>query len=158
MEIYQNRPYRFYDVIKDSAFMIGLVAVVYLIYSFFHPGWGSRFSLGIPALFLIKEFFDKADTFRLKRISFDAENKEIHILIHSLITGTKNESIPFELANIEVSKSKSKLWFVEAIALSLWKQDKFVFEIKSSKDKLSVSTVNTILQAAEEHLIKITNK
>ncbi len=158
MEISQNRPYKFYHVIMDSALMIALIAVVYGIYLLFRPGWGSTFSLCIPALFLLKEFYDKADALRLQKISFDEENKEIKIIFHSLITGTERKSIPFALSNIEVTKSKSKLWFVEPIVLTLWKQDKFVFEIKSSKDKLSVSTIDTIALAAKECGIKFVSR
>jgi hypothetical protein len=149
------RAYTFSDILRESSVMLFFIALIYIIVLSSRPDKLTLFSLILPFLLLLKEFFDASTKKRVMQITFDTNKDEILILLKSLFSDRKQIRLPFADAKMEVVEEKSKLKIFESLKLYILKGKMEVLELSKSKDRLSVETLQNIVKAAERHSIQI---
>lgn len=153
-----NRTYNLKDLLRETSVTLIVIAFIYAAVLFWFPERLTIFSLIIPAVLLLKDFYDKASRRRLQQLSFDNEQKEIVVLFKSLLSGVKQIRLSFDAARLEVVEEKGKFKFFEPLTLYLMKEKMEVFELTNSKDRISIDEIQDIVLTAENYAIPISRK
>ncbi|ANE51883.1 hypothetical protein [Flavisolibacter tropicus] len=153
-----TKTYTVTDLIRDTSITIVIIAVIYSVVLLWFPEKLTIFSLIVPGLLLLKDFYDKASRRRLQRLTFDTDRKEVVLFFKSLFSDIKQIRLPFDKARLEVLVEKSKLQIFEPLTLFIMKEKMEVFELNKSKDNLQVDTLQEIVRTAEHLAIPIIHK
>jgi hypothetical protein len=104
----------------------------------------------LAATLLLIRIIDETSKKRLKEVRFDKDKNQIIFTYKLLLSTTKQKTLSFENARLEITESKSKkfsLW--DPLTLYFLNGKKEIFEIKKSKDGFSVNTLRQITITAE---------
>jgi hypothetical protein len=153
-----TKTYTFKDLLRETSLILLLIAVIFAVVLLWLPERLTVFTFIVPAILLLKDFYDKASRRRLQRLTFDSEKNEISVFFKSLVSDVKQIRLPFDIARLEVVQEKSKLNIFEPLTLFLMKEKMEVFELTKSKDRLSIDTLQDIVKAAEKFAIPIIRK
>ncbi len=153
-----TRTYNLKDLLRETSVTILIIALIFAVVLLWFPDRLATFSLIVPAILLVKDFYDKASRRRLQRLTFDNEKKEIVVLFKSLLSDIKQIRLSFDTARLEVVEEKGKFKFFKPLTLYLMKEKMEVFELTSSKDRLSVDEMQDIVLTAENYAIPIIRK
>jgi hypothetical protein len=153
-----TKTYTFKDLLRETSFILLLIAVIFAVVLIWLPERLTVFTFIVPAILLLKDFYDKASRRRLQRLTFDSEKNEISVFFKSLVSDVKQIRLPFDTVRLEVVQEKSKLKIFEPLTLFLMKEKMEVFELTKSKDRLSIDTLQDIVKTAEKYAIPIIRK
>lgn len=153
-----TKTYTFKDLLRETSLILLLIAVIFAVVLIWLPERLTVFTFIVPAILLLKDFYDKASRRRLQRLTFDSEKNEISVFFKSLVSDVKQIRLPFDTARLEVVQEKSKLKIFEPLTLFLMKEKMEVFELTKSKDRLSIDTLQDIVKTAEKYAIPIIRK
>jgi hypothetical protein len=153
-----TKTYTFKDLLRETSLILLLIAVIFAVVLLWLPERLTVFTFIVPAILLLKDFYDKASRRRLQRLTFDSEKNEISVFFKSLVSDVKQIRLPFDIARLEVVQEKSKLNIFEPLTLFLMKEKMEVFELTKSKDRLSIDTLQDIVKTAEKFAIPIIRK
>jgi hypothetical protein len=153
-----TRTYSFKDLIRETSVTIIVITIIFAIVLLWFPERLTIFSLVVPAILLLKDFYDKASRRRLQQLTFDSDKNEVVVFFKSLLSNVKQIRLSFDAARLEVVEEKGKLKIFEPLTLYLMKEKMEVFELTKSKDLLTVDTLQDIVRTAEDYAIPIIYK
>jgi hypothetical protein len=153
-----TKTYTFKDLLRETSLILLIIAVIFAGILIWLPERLTIFTFIVPAILLLKDFYDKASRIRLQRMTFDKEKNEIIVFFKSLVSDVKQIRLSFDTARMEVVEEKGKLKIFEPLTLYLMKEKMEVFELTKSKDHLSIDTLQDIVRTAENYAIPIIHK
>jgi hypothetical protein len=153
-----TRTYAFKDLIRETSVTILIFAVIFAIVLMWFPERLTVFSLIVPAILLLIDFYGKASRRRLQQLTFDSHKNEIVVFFKSLLSNVKQIHLSFDTARLEVVEAKGKFKIFEPFTLYILKEKMEVFELSKSKDCLSLETLQDIVLTAENYDIPIIRK
>jgi hypothetical protein len=153
-----TKTYTFKDLLRETSLILLIIAVIFAGILIWLPERLTIFTFIVPAILLLKDFYDKASRIRLQRMTFDNEKNEIIVFFKSLVSDVKQIRLSFDTARMEVVEEKGKLKIFEPLTLYLMKEKMEVFELTKSKDHLSIDTLQDIVRTAENYAIPIIHK
>ena len=117
-----TRTYNLKDLLRETSVTIIVIAVIFAVVLLWFLERLTIFSLIVPAVLLLKDFYDKASRRRLQRLTFDNEKNEIVVLYKSLLSDIKQIRLSFDTARLEVLEEEGKFKFFEPLTLYLVKE------------------------------------
>jgi|GEM_PF-5404618 len=153
-----TKTYTFKDLFRETSVLLLIIAVIFLAVLIWLPERLTIFTFIVPAILVLKDFYDKASRRRLQRLTFDNEKNEIIVFFKSLVSDVKQIRLSFDTARLEVVQEKGKLKIFEPLTIFLMKDKMEVFELTKSKDRLSIDTLQDIVRTAEKYVIPIIRK
>ena len=153
-----TKTYTFKDLLRETSLILLIIAAIFAVVLIWLPERLTIFTFIVPAILLLKDFYDKASRRRLQRLTFDNEKNEIIVFFKSLVSDVKQIRLSFDTARLEVVEEKGKLKIFEPFTLYLMKEKMEIFELTKSKDHLSIDTLQDIVRAAENYAIPIVRK
>jgi hypothetical protein len=150
--------YTFKDLVSEISITILVIAIIFAVVLVWLPERLTIFTLIVPAILLLKNFYDKASRRRLQQLTFDNDKNEIVVFSKSLLSSVNQIRLSFDTARLEVVEEKGKLQIFEPLILYIMKEKMEVFELTKSKDRLSLETLQSIVRTAENYAIPIIRK